>query len=69
MQGLAWVGSTVLLKFMLSTVFGASDDVSYYKSLYGENKYFIFNSETVLCATLLQRLVFDGEKQEGSFYI
>ncbi|XP_072317006.1 dpy-19-like 1, like [Eucyclogobius newberryi] len=26
MQGLAWVGSTVLLKFMLSTVLGASDD-------------------------------------------
>ncbi|MEQ2291756.1 hypothetical protein AMECASPLE_016241 [Ameca splendens] len=26
MQGLAWVGSTVLLKFLLSTVFGASDD-------------------------------------------
>nr|XP_020471208.1 probable C-mannosyltransferase DPY19L1 [Monopterus albus] len=26
MQGLAWVGSTILLKFMLSTVFGASDD-------------------------------------------
>uniref|UniRef100_A0A3B5AZA4 Dpy-19 like C-mannosyltransferase 1 n=1 Tax=Stegastes partitus TaxID=144197 RepID=A0A3B5AZA4_9TELE len=26
MQGLAWVGSTVLLKFMLSTIFGASDD-------------------------------------------
>ncbi|XP_017284104.1 dpy-19-like 1, like isoform X2 [Kryptolebias marmoratus] len=26
MQGLAWVGATVLLKFMLSTVFGASDD-------------------------------------------
>lgn len=29
MQGLAWVASTVLLKFMLSTVLGASDDVSY----------------------------------------
>uniref|UniRef100_A0AAX7TXZ1 Dpy-19-like 1, like (H. sapiens) n=1 Tax=Astatotilapia calliptera TaxID=8154 RepID=A0AAX7TXZ1_ASTCA len=26
MQGLAWVGSTVLLKFLLSTVLGASDD-------------------------------------------
>uniref|UniRef100_A0A7N6B715 Dpy-19-like 1, like (H. sapiens) n=1 Tax=Anabas testudineus TaxID=64144 RepID=A0A7N6B715_ANATE len=26
MQGLAWVGSTVLLKFMLSTILGASDD-------------------------------------------
>ncbi|XP_072249782.1 dpy-19-like 1, like [Leuresthes tenuis] len=26
MQGLAWVGSTVLLKFMLSAIFGASDD-------------------------------------------
>ncbi|XP_027868789.1 dpy-19-like 1, like [Xiphophorus couchianus] len=26
MQGLAWVGSTVLLKFLLSSVFGASDD-------------------------------------------
>uniref|UniRef100_A0A7N8YMZ2 Dpy-19-like 1, like (H. sapiens) n=1 Tax=Mastacembelus armatus TaxID=205130 RepID=A0A7N8YMZ2_9TELE len=26
MQGLAWVGATVLLKFMLSTVLGASDD-------------------------------------------
>ncbi|GAA6217224.1 probable C-mannosyltransferase DPY19L1 [Lates japonicus] len=26
MQGLAWVGSTILLKFMLSTVLGASDD-------------------------------------------
>ncbi|XP_061574553.1 dpy-19-like 1, like isoform X2 [Cololabis saira] len=26
MQGLAWVGSTLLLKFMLSTVLGASDD-------------------------------------------
>ncbi|XP_058504269.1 dpy-19-like 1, like [Solea solea] len=26
MQGLAWVGSTVLLKFMLSTVLGVSDD-------------------------------------------
>lgn len=26
MQGLAWVGSTVLLKIMLSTVLGASDD-------------------------------------------
>lgn len=29
MQGLAWVGSTVLLKFLLSSVFGASDDVRY----------------------------------------
>lgn len=28
MQGLAWVGSTVLLKFVLSTILGASDDVS-----------------------------------------
>uniref|UniRef100_A0AAQ5XQ89 Dpy-19-like 1, like (H. sapiens) n=1 Tax=Amphiprion ocellaris TaxID=80972 RepID=A0AAQ5XQ89_AMPOC len=26
MQGLAWVGSTVLLKFLLSTILGASDD-------------------------------------------
>uniref|UniRef100_A0A8C7XNW1 Dpy-19-like 1, like (H. sapiens) n=1 Tax=Oryzias sinensis TaxID=183150 RepID=A0A8C7XNW1_9TELE len=26
MQGLAWVGSTVLLKFVLSTILGASDD-------------------------------------------
>ncbi|KAK2845135.1 hypothetical protein Q5P01_011794 [Channa striata] len=26
MQGLAWVGATVLLKFLLSTVLGASDD-------------------------------------------
>ncbi|XP_041842981.1 dpy-19-like 1, like isoform X2 [Melanotaenia boesemani] len=26
MQGLAWVGATVLLKFMLCTIFGASDD-------------------------------------------
>ncbi|CAB1426416.1 unnamed protein product [Pleuronectes platessa] len=26
MQGLAWVGSTVLLKFMLSTILGVSDD-------------------------------------------
>lgn len=28
MQGLAWVGSTVLLKFLLSSVLCASDDVS-----------------------------------------
>ena len=29
MQGLAWVSSTVLLKFMLSTILCASDDVRY----------------------------------------
>lgn len=32
MQALVWMGSTVLLKFLLSTILGASDDVSFVSS-------------------------------------
>lgn len=41
MQCLAWVVSTVILKFMLSVIFGASDDVSQMRAMLWTICYFL----------------------------